>query len=565
MTTVSARLATVLAAHVDQAFALMGNGNAWFLDALRTTDMRITAVRHETATVASADAYHRVCGRVGLATMTYGPGFTNTVTSLAEAAQARTPLLVVAGAAPTTGPRPWDVDQTAIAAAVGVPTYTVDAGTPGRVAVEALHHALARRTPVILALPYDLVNAPTAEDDDVPALPALPTPPGPGGADVARVAEVLGAAARPLILAGRGAKAAAVQVRELADRLGAVTASSAPARGLFAGRPYDLGVAGGFASVPSAELIHAADVVLAVGAGLNQFTTAFGQAFAPHARVIQVDLAEHALHPAVTDVVRGDASIVVRALADELADHPRPDRPWGGAAETARDGRLIFEREPGERAAPDGRLDPRSVMRRLDAVLPADRVVVSDGGHFIGWANTYLDLPAADSITLVGTAFQSIGLGFPSAPGAAAARPDATVVVVTGDGGGLMGLPDLDSLARAAASAIVLVFNDAAYGAEVHQYGSQGLDQDIMLIDEVDFARVATGFGCASAVVRTFDDLDAIEAWVADGARGTFVADLRVSREVVAPYILEIIEATLKAPKPGDPSSAEAAGALTEA
>lgn len=564
MTTVSARLATVLADHVEVAFALMGNGNAWFLDALRTTTVRITAVRHETATVASADAYHRVSGRPALATMTYGPGFTNALTSLAEAAQARTPLLVVTGDAPTAGPRPWDVDQTALAAAVGVPTFTVDAATPGRTAVAALHHALTHRIPVVLALPYDLVNAPTDEDGPLP----LPSPLLPAAAEpaaVARTADLLADAERPLVLAGRGAKTAAADLRALADGLGALTATSAPARGLFAGRAYDLGVAGGFASASSAELIRSADVVLVVGAGLNQFTTAFGQAFASQARVIQVDLAEDALHAVVTDVVRGDARATVAALRSALAGHRTPATPWGGAAEAARDGRLTFERHPGERTAPDGRLDPRSAMRRLNEVLPADRVVVSDGGHFIGWANAYLDLPAADSITLVGTAFQSIGLGFPSAPGAAAARPDATVIAVTGDGGGLMGLADLDSLARAAASAIVLVFNDAAYGAEVHQYGSQGLDQDIMLIDEVDFARLATGFGCAAAVVRTLDDLAAVEAWVAAGARGTFVADLRISREVVAPYILEIIEATLKAPKPGDRASAVAAGALAEA
>ncbi|MFD1212570.1 thiamine pyrophosphate-dependent enzyme, partial [Arthrobacter sp. GCM10027362] len=323
-------------------------------------------------------------------------------------------------------------------------------------------------------------------------------------------------------------------------------AASAPARGLFAGRAYDLGVAGGFASEPSAALIRTADVVLVVGAGLNQFTTAFGQAFAPDARIIQVDVAEAPSSPLVTDFVRADAALAVQALADALAHHTAPAEPWDGAAAEAKNSRYQFERDPGADTGPDGRLDPRSLMRRLDTILPADRVVASDGGHFIGWANTYFDLPAADSITLVGTAFQSIGLGLPSAVGTAAARPDLTTIAVTGDGGGLMGLPDLDTLIRVARSAIVLVFNDAAYGAEVHQYGSQGLSQDLMLIDEADFALLARALGARSAVVRTLDDLAAVEDWVNGGARGTFVADLRVSREVVAPYILEIIEATLR-------------------
>ncbi|MFD1213050.1 thiamine pyrophosphate-binding protein, partial [Arthrobacter sp. GCM10027362] len=175
MTTVSERLAPIIAAHAEDVFALMGNGNAYFLDALARTPVRITAVRHEAATVAAADAYHRVSGRLAVATTTYGPGFTNAVTPLAEAAQARTPLLFIAGDAPAAGPRRWDVDQAGIAAAVGVPTFVLDTAAPARTALGAIHHALAHRTPVVLAIPYDIANRP-ADDEAVPDLPALPAP-----------------------------------------------------------------------------------------------------------------------------------------------------------------------------------------------------------------------------------------------------------------------------------------------------------------------------------------------------------------------------------------------------
>jgi thiamine pyrophosphate-dependent acetolactate synthase large subunit-like protein len=185
-------------------------------------------------------------------------------------------------------------------------------------------------------------------------------------------------------------------------------------------------------------------------------------------------------------------------------------------------------------------------MSRLNEILPANRQVVSDGGHFIGWTSYYFDLPAPDSLTMVGTQFQSIGLGLPSATGAALARPGATTIVATGDGGGIMGLPDLDSLVRTAESAVVLVFNDACYGAEIHQYGSQGMDQRIMEIEQADFAKLAEGFGATGLVVNTMEDLDAVQDWVDNGATGTLVVDLRISRNVIAPYILEIIELTLK-------------------
>lgn len=548
MTTVSERVAAVIAAHTDEVFALMGNGNAHVVDALAREDVRLTAVRHETATVASADAYFRVSRRLAVATTTYGPGYTNALTSLAEAAQARTPLVLVVGDAPTTGARPWDIDQAAAAAALGAPTITVSAAHAGRSTRDALQRALDERTAVVLAIPYDLGAAPAAAE---PAGDLILGPrPAPLEADpipVERIAAVLAEAERPLILAGRGARDAREALSALADRLGALTISSAPARGTFAGRPYDLGVSGGFASESSAALMTQADVVLAVGAGLNNFTMSFGDAVSADTTLAQIDILDAATNPRVDLFLSADAGEAIRALDAALPDTvTAPEKPWGGSAEAARDSRTTFEREPDTELADDGLLDPRAVMRALDEILPETRQVISDGGHFIGWANSYFRLPAPDAITLVGTAFQSIGLGFPSAAGAVRARPDHMAVLVTGDGGGLMGLADLDTLVRVAESALVLVFNDAGYGAEVHQYGSQGLDERIMRIDRIDFAALATGFGARSAVIDRLADLDAVRDWVADGARGTFVADLRVSDRIVAPYIQEIIAKTIK-------------------
>lgn|SRR5690625_4485694 len=117
MATVSAHVATALATHVDHVYGVMGNGNAFFLDALvRETSADFTPVRHEAGAVVAADTYYRAGGGLAGATATYGAGFTNTLTALAEAVQARTPLILVVGDEPTDGPRPWDVDQISLAA-----------------------------------------------------------------------------------------------------------------------------------------------------------------------------------------------------------------------------------------------------------------------------------------------------------------------------------------------------------------------------------------------------------------------------------------------------------------
>src|SRR5699024_6537815 len=126
MATVSAHVAATLARHVDHVYGVMGNGNAYFLDALeRDTAATFTAMRHEAGAVVAADTYHRAGGGLAAATTTYGAGFTNTLTALAEAVQAHSPLILVVGDEPTEGPRPWDVDPIPLAASDVASTYTV--------------------------------------------------------------------------------------------------------------------------------------------------------------------------------------------------------------------------------------------------------------------------------------------------------------------------------------------------------------------------------------------------------------------------------------------------------
>jgi thiamine pyrophosphate-dependent acetolactate synthase large subunit-like protein len=150
---------------------------------------------------------------------------------------------------------------------------------------------------------------------------------------------------------------------------------------------------------------------------------------------------------------------------------------------------------------------------------------------------------------MVGTAFQSIGFGFGSVPGAALAKPDSTVVLTTGDGGGLMALADLESAVRVAAGrGLAVVWNDAAYGAEVNVYGVQGLSTAPMVIPETDFAGLARAVGAEGVVVRTLDDLACLRSWVVTdpSQRQFLLLDLRISGSVVAPYQEEIAQVNSK-------------------
>jgi len=546
MASVSAHVAHAVSAHVDHVFGLMGNGNAAFLDALHDTDVAYTAVRHEQAAVVAADAYFRASGRLAVATATYGAGFTNTLTGLAEAVQAKVPLVLVVGDEPTSGPRPWGVDQIALASAVGARTYTVGRTDAAATTVIAIEHALAFRVPTVLAIPYDIG---TRDAGDLPAIssPVLPSavaPAGPFGVRaVADLGRMLAAAERPFLLAGRGAwlADAGEALGALADATGAITASTALGRGIFPDDRFDLGVTGGFGAEGAMALVREADVAVVFGASLNQFTMRFGELFAPGTRVVQVDVAPAATHPHVGGYVRGDAGVVARALVHELAALDATPSGWRESVDLT----PLRVHDPGTGVvAGDGRLDPRTVAARIGELLPEDRVIVSDGGHFIGWANMYWPVASPDRMLMVGTAFQSIGLGFPSVAGAAAAKPGSTIVLTTGDGGGLMALADLETAVRSAGGrGIAVVWNDAAYGAEVHLYGLQGYAEPPMRIPEVDFAALGAAVGAEGVVVRELADLDRLGDWAAEpvGERRFLVLDCRISGSVIAPYQHEII------------------------
>jgi thiamine pyrophosphate-dependent acetolactate synthase large subunit-like protein len=143
-------------------------------------------------------------------------------------------------------------------------------------------------------------------------------------------------------------------------------------------------------------------------------------------------------------------------------------------------------------------------------------------------------------MVMVGTAYQTIGLGFSTVAGVAAAAPGSTVVLSTGDGGGLMALADLETAIRTAGRCVIVVWNDGAYSAEVHLYGAMGMDRRPMTIPEVDFAGIAGALGATGVRVERLGDLDALTRWREAGGTGTIVLDCRISGDVVAPYQREI-------------------------
>ncbi|MFN8202416.1 MAG: thiamine pyrophosphate-binding protein [Solirubrobacteraceae bacterium] len=537
-----------LAAHgVDAVFGVVGSGNLVVTNALRAAGARFVAARHEGGALAMADGWGRVTGRVAICSVHQGPGLTNAVTALAEAAKSRTPLLVLAGdTLPAALTSNFRIDQHDLAASVGAIAETVyDARTAEADAARALRRARLERRPVVLNLPID-VQAQPAEDAGAVADPPLPRPPGPRADDIAAAADLLATARRPLIIAGRGAVLAQAgpALAVLGRRCGALLANSAAAHGVFAGEPFAVGIAGGFSTPLAAELLPEADVVLAVGAGLNHWTTRHGALIGPGARLIGVDIEARALgaHQPVDLAICADAAAVAQALDAELARRGVTAKGFRGAGLRERIAARRWRDEPYEPSGAEGVLDPRALSIALADLLPADKAVVIDSGHFTGWPAMFLDVEDPRAWLFV-NGFQCVGLGLGCAIGAALARPERPTVLAVGDGGLFLSLAELDTAARAGARLLAVVYDDAAYGAEVHHFGPMGHDTETVRFPDADLAAIARAAGVPAVTARRVADLAPVAGWARDPDAGPLLVDAKVDPSVVAGWLEDAFRA----------------------
>jgi thiamine pyrophosphate-dependent acetolactate synthase large subunit-like protein len=413
---------------VDTHFTLMGDGNMHWATAMKNLDgMATYAVRHEHCACAMAMGYHLATGKVGVASVTCGPGFTQIMTALSVASRGRIPLVVIAGEAPINAK--WynqAIDQPPFAAASGA--HYISAHSAQRMhqyVREAFYVARHERKPVVLGVPYDLQKQPLPNIGDYQpsstVLPSTaPTPPDPR--QVAQLVEKLGRAKCPIILAGRGVMraGAAPAVEELAEQSGALLATTLLARGMFDHNPFSIGIAGGFARDIAREMGAQSDLVIAFGSSLNYYTVDGGHMF-PKAELAQIDLEPLGLHNGMRAAdlyLRADAKLAAAAMLDTLGKR-------GGTQASIRSSELArrIKEEPADSAqfpiAP-GLIDPRRAIDELDRVIPKDHDSVSGAGHQAYFHSTMRGRKPERYHAI--REFGAIGNGISLAIGVAAAR-----------------------------------------------------------------------------------------------------------------------------------------------
>lgn len=516
---------------VRTVFGVVGSGNFHVTQAMVERGARFVAARHEGGAATMADAYARMSDEVAVLSLHQGCGYTNALTGITEAAKSRTPLLVLTAeaTAPTSN---FYIDQAAMAVAAGAVTLRVRSP---RTAMEDIARAYSicahQQRTVVVNVPIDVQDM-ELETGRVRTFAPLP-PPAPAPRTLADLVESLRQSRRPVFVVGRGGRSegSCEALVALADQAGALLATSAVSRGMFNGEPWSIDVSGGFSSPLTAELIRGADLVVGFGCALNMWTMRHGRLIAEDATVVQVDT-----DPAAIGRVRevdlgvwGGVAETAAAALDALRASDETPRPGYRSPEVRR--RIEEELRWTQVAYEDGstgeRIDPRTLSTALNDLLPSERVVSVDSGNFLGYASMFLDVPDEYGFCFT-QAFQSVGLGLATAVGAALAQPGRLPVAACGDGGFLMGISELETVVRLGLPMLVVVYNDAQYGAEVHHFGQDVPGLDAVRFPDSDLAAIARGYGCDALTVRSVGDLAPVADWLAVGPARPLVIDAKV-------------------------------------
>ena len=521
----------LVAEGADKMFGLMGDGNMWLWNVLlRDHGSRIYSARNEAAAVSMADGYSRTTGKVGIAFVTCGPGLTQCGTSIVVANRNRSQLVVIAGDAPKTNRfHTQALDQRRWAEANECLFYTITShDNMAEEIAEAFYATRTQRRPVLLNLPMDIQENGTIDWDfeyrpSTTFIAPRNVEPNPEG--LAQLADALAAAEHPVIIAGRGARLAGAkdEILKLGERTGALLATSLVGKGLFAGDEWDVGISGVFAAAVTEELLGEADLVLGIGAEVGYHTSEGGLMF-PSAQIARIDIkpAPEAIGVVPGLHVQGDARKAVAAL-NALLDQRGVKKAGFRTAHT----KELLASPPKAQDKPNDGMDPRVLARELGKAIPKGALLTCGAGHFFSWPAMYSAIPDDVEIQF-SYQFGAVGQGLCIAVGTGAGNPGRQHIVIEGDGSMMFNLQELDTVCREGQQMVLLVWNDAGYGAEVHKLKAKGFDVGTAQWPHTNFVGLAKAFGGDGELLEREEDLPAAVArGLAKG--GLYLIDARVS------------------------------------
>jgi acetolactate synthase I/II/III large subunit len=519
-----------------------------FYDAARRLGLRHYLINDERAGIFAADAYAKVSGRVGLVDATLGPGATNLVTGLVEALNAGTPVVALVG--DTHRDHAWK-NMTQESRQIEI----LRPACKELIRIEAIHRIpeLMRRAfvvatsgrpgPVVVDVPEDICHATHGFGQDhftanasyrgAPAIRCRPD-----GRTLEQAAQMIAQAKRPIVLAGGGVhiSGAAQALTGFARSINLPVAHTLTGKGAIpCTDPLSAGLFGRYDRIAN-SLIEAADLVVAVGCKLGEIATKRYTVPGPGKNLIHLDVVPEEFGRTVEPTVAlwGDAGLGLQDLQAALAERSAEikARQSGYASEVAeRMARWRFETS--ERLNSDETpISMARLMTEINRALPADGLLVADGGFAAHWSGLLFDTKQPGRGFIPDRGFASIGYGLPGAIGVALAAPGRAVLSLTGDGGFNMMLGELETARRMRLTFTLVVVNNAASGyVKALQHLVYGPDSyHASDLAETNYALAAKALGCHGIRVEHPEQLAAA---LAEGlaTQGPTILDVVVTRD----------------------------------
>ena len=527
---------------VEVIFGFPGGALLPFYDALpKYPQLRHILVRHEQGAAHAADSYARVSGKVGVCLATSGPGATNLVTGIANAYLDSAPMVAITGqvARPFIGKDAFqEIDITGITLPITKHNYMVmAAGDMSTVVQEAFHLASTGRPgPILIDIPKDVFTeeAEFRYRDKVSLRGYKPTLRG-HPSQIKKAAKVISEANRPLIIAGRGVliSGASTELRELAEKAQIPVVNTLLGLGCFPrSHLLSLGMLGmhGLAHVNLA--LDDADLVIAIGMRFDDRATAKVSSFAPHARVIHIDIdpAEIGKNVKVDVPIVGDVKNVLKEL-NKVVDS-KNHVEWVSQIQE-------WEKEhPSTTIRDTDSLLPQYIVQQISEITKGDAIIVTGVGQHQMWSAQYFQYNKPNTFVSAG-GLGPMGFELPAALGAKVGCPDDTVWCIAGDGGFQMTIQELGTIAQENLAVKIAILNNGFLGM-VRQWQEFFYERRYIAtpLSGPDFVKVAEAYGIAA--MRVTDKLmvtSAIEKAMA--YQGPFLIDFQVEpEENVYPMVL---------------------------
>lgn len=486
---------------VDVIFGYPGGVLLPLYDALLDSPIRHVLARHEQGAVFAADGYARVSGKVGVCLATSGPGATNVVTGIANAYVDSIPLVVLTGQVPTSslGADSFqEVDIIGITMPITKHSYLVrDPRELPRIVKEAFYIARTGRPgPVLIDLPKDVLA-----EDNVEPFPSDMKLKGykvfgrGNNGKIEEVAKALSECRKPVLYAGGGVVTAGAEgvIRQLAEKAEIPVVTTLMGIGsLPFTHPNLLGMVGMHGTVTANYAVNDCDLLIAVGVRFDdRVTSGLGHRFATKAKVIHIDIDPVEISKVVKTHIQivGDARLVLQEVLDVLPRFTVPQVAdwWAQLRVWKNDHSLSYDLD---------RLTPQMVIKCLGELARENTIITTDVGQHQMWAAQYYPtVHPRNYATSCGLG--AMGYGLPAAVGAQIARPDALVVLITGDGSLQMSIQELGTIAQNKLPIKIILLNNGVLGM-VRQWQKTFYEErysQIQLEGNPDFVKVAEAYG----------------------------------------------------------------------